>query len=98
MTKIALLPSDIQSRGKYLCEKKLPDNYMADFTLMGFVVDSYPKALEVLRLGGYSVEEQEGGVDIIIHTTKHLPAIQALFTDNDIKYDYKDIADTLYQA
>jgi hypothetical protein len=39
MGKIALLPCDINSRGKYLSNRDLPQNYMADFTLMGFVVD-----------------------------------------------------------
>lgn len=98
MGKIALLPNDIKNRDIYLSNKKLPDNYMADFTLMGFVVDLYQEALTLLTLEGYQLEEQMGGADISIDNPMRLQEIKALLIANNIRCDFSDIADTLYQA
>lgn len=98
MGKIAFLPCDINSRGKYLGSRELPNNYMGDFTLMGFVVDRYQEALTLLTSAGYQLEKHEGGIDIFIDTPRHLSEIKALLTRNNIRCDYSDIADTLYQA
>lgn len=95
---IALVPCDMHSRGKYLGSRKLPPNYMADFTLMGFVVDRYQDARTLLITAGYRLDEQEGGSDIRITSPGHLLEIKALLTDHDIKCDFSDVADTLYQA
>lgn len=98
MAKIALLPSDIISRETYICNKELPNNYMGDFTLMGFVVDRYREALSLLSSAGYRLDQQEGGTDIFIDTPYRLPEIRALMAANNISCDFSDIADTLYQA
>lgn len=98
MGKIALLPSDSISRGTYISNKELPDNYMGDFTLMGFVVDRYREALALLSSAGYRIDQQEGGTDIFIDTPCRLPEIEALLAANNISCDFSDIADTLYQA
>lgn len=98
MGKIALLPCDINNRGKYLGNRELPNNYMGDFTLMGFVVDRYQDALTLLTSAGYRLEEQEGGTDICIDNPMHLREISALLTENKISCDFSDIADTIYQA
>lgn len=98
MGKIALLPCDYHSRATYLGSRELPDNYMADFTLMGFVVGHYSKAVALLTTAGYSLEEQQGGTDIRIDTPRKLQEIKALLTTNNIRCDLSDIADTLYQA
>ena len=95
---IALVPCDIHSRGKYLGSRKLPPNYMADFTLMGFVVDRYQDARTLLTAAGYHLEEQEGGSDIRISNPEHLLEIKALLTTHNINCDFSDVADTLYQA
>jgi len=98
MGTIALLPCDSKSRANYLGTRELPTNYMGDFTLMGFVVDRYQDACTLLVSAGYQLNRQEGGMDINIETPLHLPEIQALLTANDIRCDWLDIADTLYQA
>lgn len=98
MGKIALLPCDINSRGKYLGNRELPNNYMGDFTLMGFVVDRYQEALTLLTKSSYQLDEQEGGTDICFNSPLELQEIKALLTANNIKCDFSDIADTLYQA
>ena len=98
MGKIAILPCDINSRGKYLGNRELPNNYMGDFTLMGFVVDRYQEALTLLTKFSYRLDEQEGGTDICIDSPLDLQEIKALLTANNIRCDFSDIADTLYQA
>lgn len=98
MGKIALLPCDSNSRGKYLDNRELPNNYMGDFTLMGFIVDRYQEALTLLTKHGYRLDEQVGGTDICIDTPLDLQEIKALLTTNNMSCDFSDIADTLYQA
>ena len=98
MGKVALLPCDTNSRGKYLANRELPNNYMADFTLMGFVVDRYQEAITVLTKSRYRLDEQEGGTDIAISTPLDLLEIKEILTANNISCDFSDIADTIYQA
>lgn len=98
MGKIALLPSDYNIRGKYLGNIELPSNYMGDFTLMGFLVDRYQEAVDILTSAGYRLDKLEVGTDIHIETPGHLLKMKALLTANDISCDFSDIADTIYQA
>lgn len=98
MGRIALLPDDNSSKGTYLSNRKLPQNYMGDFTLMGFLVDRYQEALILLTAAGYQLDKQEGGTDICIDNALHLTQIKALLIANNIRCDFSDIADTLYQA
>ena len=99
MGKIALLPGDSRSRAKYLGNKKLPENYMGDFTLMGFVVDQYQEALMLLKSAGYRLDEQaDSGTDICIDTPRNIQEIQDLLTINNVRCDFSDVADTIYQA
>ncbi len=98
MFTLALLPSDFESRGIYLCSRQLPANYMGDFSLMGFVVDNYPDALKLLISSGYQVDELDGGADISIDTPESIPEIAAFLAANHIRSDLTDIADTIYQA
>jgi hypothetical protein len=98
MGTIALLPCDVNSKAKYLASRTLPPNYMEDFSLMGFVVDRYNEALNLLILHSYQLEKQKGGVDIYIHTAEDLQKIRSLLNANNISCDFSDIADSIYQA
>lgn len=98
MPSIALLPDDCRNRGLYLSKKKLPENYMGDFTLLGFVVDDYQQALELLKDNGYSLSPQPGGADIHIQSPENLVRIRSLLLAHNIGCDISDVADTLYQA
>ena len=98
MGKIALLPCDSHSRARYLENRELPYNYMADFTLMGFVVGQYQHAVSLLTSAGYRLDALECGADIHIDTPGNLREIKALLIGNNISCDLSDIADTLYQA
>ena len=98
MGSIALVPGDCRSRAVYLSNRELPDNYMADFTVLGFVVDQYRQSVTLLQSAGYTVQELQGGADIRIDTPVALLQIHGLLRANHINCDLADIADTLYQA
>lgn len=98
MPSIALLPDDCRSRGLYLDSKRLPDNYMADFTLLGFVVDNYQLAVGVLQENGFHLSEQPGGADIHCMLPESLTRVLSLLRAHNIGCELSDVADTLYQA
>jgi len=98
MSRIAILPCDVESRGTYLSTQTLPDDYMSDFSLMGFVVEHYNDALNVLESAGYTLEKHEYGAEVHIDDHRHLLKIQKLFSLNNLTNSYSDVADTLYQA
>lgn len=97
MGNITLLPEDASRRERYLSHQ-LPERYMEDFSLPGFTVPAFAKAIELLTNARYIVVEQHGGARIHINTTQDLRKISELFTRNDIAFTYGDLADTLYQA
>lgn len=98
MSTIAVCSEDMGSRAVYLQGKKLPVNYMEDFSLMGFVVDRYPEALSLLRSQGFILKETEGGADIHVDSPEELREIQTSLTAKNIRCSFTDIVDTLYQA
>lgn len=48
MTRIALVSQNPMDRGVYLDQAELPRNYMEDYSLMGFIVDHYQDALDII--------------------------------------------------
>lgn len=98
MTKIAILPIDAACRAEYLGSRQLPVNYMSDYSLMGFVVDRYSEALELLSSSGYHLDKLQFGAEILIQTPRNLTEICSLLARNSIQCDLTDIVDSLYQA
>ncbi len=98
MIKIPISPRDMIDRAIYLSASQLPLNYMGDFSVMGFVVDSCDHAIEILDAAGYVLERKEIGAILYVQSSAVLPEIQTLFIKNKIYSTYSDIADTIYQA
>ena len=98
MNRVVLCASDIMSRARYLDGQQLPVNYMEDYSLLGFVVDHYADAIRLLLSEGYQVEAAGEGAVITVNSPKQLQAIQAMLIGNQIRCEYSDIADSLYQA
>lgn len=92
-----LLPEGRESREHYL-SFHLPKRYMEDFTLLGFVVPSFTKALKLLDKANYVITEKNGGARIHINSPKELHNISNLLIDNNFSYEYGDLADSIYQA
>ena len=98
MAKLIIVPEDVRSRAQYLNGSELPLNYMEDFSLMGFIVNRLAEARNLLAANGFSVQEQQVGITIQIESPLQLTEISSLFTSNNIRSTYADIADTIYQA
>lgn len=98
MTAIALISNNSKNSGIFINNHELPENYMCDFSIMGFVVDNYQRAFTLLLTAGYRMVKKKGGAEIHIDNPRHITEIQTLFAVNNIRGDFSDIADTLYQA
>lgn len=98
MGKIALLPDDQKRKEIYLSSQKLPEKYMEDFTLLGFVVDQLDRSVSLLESAGYHVEKEKGGAEIRLEAHSQLTEISSLFRDNRIQHSFGDIAESIYQA
>jgi hypothetical protein len=98
MAIFPVLPADIKSREIYLSNRTLPVNYMEDFSLMGFVVDSYKEACALLLAAGYRLSQHQYGTDLFIEGPANIVEISTLLLSNNINCTFSDIADTLYQA
>ena len=98
MVNLALVSNDCAGRARYLSRKTLPANYMADFSILGFVVDQYPAACSILTRAGYDLIDLGGGADITIGSRQEISAIRTLLTSHQIHCEFADVVDTLYQA
>lgn len=98
MGKIALLPEGLQERAEYLEGLGVPDKYMEDYSVLGIIVDRYHESLALLRDSGFTIEKGAAGAMIYLKDHSSLGRILGLLNENLIRCDYKDIADTFYQA
>ena len=98
MGKIVLISDSIRDRSEYLSNCTLPQNYMGDFTVMGFVVNRYSDSRSLLESAGYQLIEKCGVTTIIFDNHRSLLDIKALIAAHGIRCTYLDIADCFYQA
>ena len=98
MAKIALIADNCLSKSAYLDSCRLPTFYMEDFSILGFSVQQYDKARELLRKAGYKMLDKQFGTDILIDDAKQVVKIKDILQNNGIKAELSDIADTIYQA
>lgn len=98
MGTIALLPDDQKRKEIYLSSHRLPEKYMEDFTLLGFVVDQLDRSVFLLERAGYHVEKERGGAEIRLEAYSQLMEISSLFRDNRIEHSFGDVAESIYQA
>jgi hypothetical protein len=98
MIKIVLVSDDCRCKAAYLETCRLPDFYMADFSIQGLVVRRYTDACDLLLRAGYTLLDKRVNSDIIIDHAKELGTICSLLKQNGIQAELSDIADTMYQA
>lgn len=98
MGKIALLPEGLHERAEYLEGLGVPDKYMEDYSVLGIVVDRYQESLALLHESGFVIEKLSAGSMVSLENRFSLGMILGLLNENQIRCDYKDIADTFYQA
>lgn len=98
MAKIALIADNFHCRSAYLDTCKIPRFYMEDFSILGFTVQQYDKACELLRKAGFKMLDKKFAADILIDDAQQLVMIRDILQNNGIKAELSDIADTIYQA
>ena len=98
MGKIVLLPEGLHEKAEYLEELGVPDKYMEDYSVLGIIVDRYQESLALLRNSGFTIDKGAAGTIIKLEDRSSLAKILGLLNDNLIRCDYKDIADSFYQA
>ena len=98
MGKIALLPEGLHERAEFLEGLGVPAKYMEDYSVLGIIVDRYQDSLALLRNSGFATEKHAAGTMINLENRSSLGKILGLLNENLIRCDYKDIADTFYQA
>ena len=95
---ITLLTDSWRGKEEFLQQLSLPLFYMGDFSLMAIVVDDYSTACRTLRQAGYKVLDKSGAADIFFDRSQQLPLILAVLESAAVKAEFRDIAETLYQA
>lgn len=98
MITIPLFPEDIRSRASYLSSREIPLHYMADFTLMGLIVDKYNEARDLLSNEAYPFAETSYNLELSLRSHADIRSITRLLETNGIACTMSDIADSLYQA
>lgn len=98
MATIPLLSTDQNHKELYINSSGLPDNYMADFSLMALVVDHYDKAAAIIGAAGFGIEKIHGAAQIHMRHATDILDIKKLLMQNRVECELADIADTLYQA
>lgn len=77
---------------------EIPVWYMADYSLMGFVVDRLDDSIRILENAGYRLEHQRRCAMIYHDGAGDVLRIQRTLTESHIGTVYRDIAETFYQA
>ena len=67
MGKTVLISDSIRDRSEYLSNCTLPQNYMGDYSVMGFVVNRYSDSRSLLESAGYQLIEKYGATTIPSH-------------------------------
>lgn len=96
--QIPILPDNSTEMENYLCRQELPCKYMEDFSLLGFVAESFEAALVLLAEKGFEVHRHDSGAKIDISSPSEIVVIHDLLSTHGINFSYRDIAETIYQA
>ena len=87
-----------QKQRAYPGDKNLPANYMADYSVMGLLVDRLDTALRVLKEKKFEVLEKTDGFEVTIDGAGRISDIVNLLHQNGIDYALDDIVDQVYQG
>ena len=98
MGQLAMVPANMWANNDFLHNYGVPDNYMGDFSVLGVVVDDYPKAMDMLEKNGFSIRRVGDGSLIGFNEPTAVVGILSLLHDEHIGFDYLDIATLYYQA
>ena len=98
MAKIALISEGIDEQSEFVNNLGIPVNYMEDFSVLGIVVDHYQESVAELKKSGFTIENLEPGSIISVDDSSVLTRVLRLLRAKRIRCNYRDIADSFYQA
>ena len=87
-----------QKRRACLENKNLPANYMADFTVLGLVVNRLGAALQILEENKFEIHKDTDGYHISIEGAARIHEAADLLGQNGIDCAVADIVDQVYQG
>jgi hypothetical protein len=87
-----------QPRGCYPLARPLPNFYMADYSVMGLLVDKLEEALRVLGENGFSVLAETGDLEVAIDHPGELQDLVRLLKENGIGCEINDVVSGIYQG
>ena len=87
-----------QNQRACLENENLPANYMADYSVLGLLVDRLDTALRVLKEKKFEVLKKADGFEITIDGAGRISEIVNLLHQNGIDYALDDIVDQVYQG
>lgn len=85
-------------RGCYRLDRPLPAFYMADYSVLGLMVDNPEEAVDVLRDADYPVSQGTSGFEVTIETPSDLERAVRLLSDRGIRFQIADLVAGIYQG
>ena len=81
-----------------LANKRLPADYMSDYSVMGLLVKRLDDALRILKEKKFDVRKKADGFEILIDGASRMAEVINVLQKHDIDYALADIADQVYQG
>ena len=97
---MGVLPLIEKNSKQRLClgNKDLPANYMADFSVMGLVVEQVEAVLRILKDKKFDVRKNAQDFEIAFDGAGQITELVNLLQQNRIDYTLADIVDQVYQG
>ena len=87
-----------QCRKNAALARPLPAFYMADYSVLGLLVDRLEEAVRVLQEAGYAVVNENGDFEVVLDHAGHIELTLQLLTANDIASEFADVVSGIYQG
>jgi hypothetical protein len=101
MGKIALLPKKEKPgdcRRHILIERSMPVETMAEFSILGILVDRMPEAVRLLEKHRFELITQHHCMHVATNGLQQLRDLFRALDDGGIDYGFADLADRIYQG
>ena len=87
-----------QDKGCYPLARPLPIFYMAEYSVLGLLVDQLEEAVRVLGENQFSVLDEDGDLEVAMNHPGQLKEIIHLLRDKGIDSEIADVVSGIYQG
>ena len=84
--------------GAVVSNRRLPAFYMQDFTILGFRVSDYDRAIQILDRRGFLLKQEDGMVAVHLSTAVQMNDVMQLFSNDGLACEIADLAEGMYQG